>query len=311
MSKLLRAQHSGLIMEDKKQLTSLALVIGATVVAVSFTAYFLFTKDDTNQQKEAAPSPTESYTQQLEQQQISEPASFEAIEEDNILIDEVIAGEASIITTSEPQPALESTPQAKPLLPKNIESSDSWLAKQLTQLSLTQRALALFTDEDIISKFVVFIDNAANGELSEQNSPLVSPHGKFATRNYNDQEQTYVLDPKSYKRYDMYANLISTLPSDNSIALYKSMKPLLHSAYQELGYEDDDFDEKLNNAIDLALAAPVVEGQIKLIAPSANYQFADPELEELKPIQKLLIRMGPKNQLKVQASLAKLSEQIQ
>jgi len=60
----------------------------------------------------------------------------------------------------------------------------------------------------------------------------------------------------------------------------------------------------------LALATPLVEGEIRLVAPSAMYKFADPELESLRPIQKLLIRMGPENQLKVQAALEKVRKEL-
>jgi len=48
-------------------------------------------------------------------------------------------------------------------------------------------------------------------------------------------------------------------------------------------------------------------GQIELQRVSLVYQFADPKLEALPPLQKQLLRMGPENSRRVKAYLRELA----
>jgi hypothetical protein len=62
--------------------------------------------------------------------------------------------------------------------------------------------------------------------------------------------------------------------------------------------------------IDDMLAAPDVQGPIKLTQPGVFYEFADPSLEQLSAGQKVLIRMGPKNAALVKSKLRELRSEI-
>ena len=70
------------------------------------------------------------------------------------------------------------------------------------------------------------------------------------------------------------------------------------------------FNQRLLQAIDIMLAAPVIEQPIELDGVSVNYQFVDPQLEALPNAQKLLVRMGPENTKKVKAALRKLKRYL-
>ena len=45
----------------------------------------------------------------------------------------------------------------------------------------------------------------------------------------------------------------------------------------------------------LLLATPLLSGKEQLEKKVVTYAFTDPKLEQLKPIQKLLMRTGPAN----------------
>lgn len=207
--------------------------------------------------------------------------------------------------TPEPEPTPEPTPEPeKPTL----ETSDRFLKQELNELVERSHLLQPLAKADMIRKFVVFTDNAAIGEIAKQDSPMTFSDKPFAVEEQPD--GNYQLDSSSYSRYNTIARLVDAMPTNASIALYRKFKPLFQEAYGEIGYPDTNFDDTLIKAIEVAIETPVVEGDVQLIAPSAMYQFADPDLEELQPIQKLLIRMGPKNQLKVQAKLEKLRKAL-
>ncbi|WAJ69129.1 DUF3014 domain-containing protein [Catenovulum adriaticum] len=210
-------------------------------------------------------------------------------------------------TKPESNPVAEPQKPAPPPLP-SLNESDNLVKEDLQQAYQKPQIESLFDKQDLIRKFVVFVDNAGQGTLTQQHSPVKLPESDFKVIPVDDNE--YILDPESYKRYDSYVNMLTLLNAQTLIDYFKKFEPLISQAYTEIGYQDRDFEESLIDAIDVALATPLVDKEIRLVAPSAMYKFADEDLEALKPIQKLLIRMGPENQLKVQAALEKVRKEL-
>ena len=56
----------------------------------------------------------------------------------------------------------------------------------------------------------------------------------------------------------------------------------------------------LLQAIDRVLSTPIIIEPIELTRESVLYQFADPDLEKLAPLQKQVLRTGPENTQKLQ-----------
>lgn len=203
----------------------------------------------------------------------------------------------------EEEPALSSTTTDKVY-------DDSWLMTKVVELIPNSTLTDLIVEQDLISNFVVFIDNASRGELVTQFSPLQAPKQKFSAQQVEGDLLSYQLNPSDFSRYDAYAELFTTLPLDKSLAIYKELTPAIDEAHMELGYEAGTFDRKLKRALDFLIDAPVLTTDVKLVAPSAMYQYADAELEGLMSIQKLLLRMGPDNQQKVRTKLVELKEAL-
>lgn len=207
----------------------------------------------------------------------------------------------------EPEPIVEAEPE--PTHPP-MEQSDSWLKDKFAEMLMNSAVTQIIGDSDNISNFVVFVDNAAKGQVVSQFSPLNSPSGNFLVKELDGPELAYVVDPETYRRYDDYATLISSLPIDAAVETYQNLQPLVITAYEELGYDDGGFNDKLKDTLDILIETPVIEGEIRLVSPAVMYEFADPALEQLLPLQKLLLRMGPDNQRKVQAFLKELKARL-
>ena len=58
------------------------------------------------------------------------------------------------------------------------------------------------------------------------------------------------------------------------------------------------------------LETPILEREVQLVPRAAFYEFADPAFEDLQPIQKQLMAMGPRNVRAVQASLLDIARAI-
>jgi Protein of unknown function (DUF3014) len=104
--------------------------------------------------------------------------------------------------------------------------------------------------------------------------------------------------------------VISKLDMQQVAAVYVHFYPLFQGAYQDLGYPNGYFNDRLVQVIDNLLATPQPAAPIQLVRPNVMYTFADPALESRPAGQKLLIRMGPENAAAVKAKLTELRAAI-
>lgn len=163
--------------------------------------------------------------------------------------------------------------------------------------------------DQILQKVVVQVDNISRGELIYQHSPLIAPSGSLLVIE-TEEEGVYLLDASSYSRYNLYADFMANLDQELLLAFYRYYEPLLDQAYIKLGNEPGAFRSVFAEALRVILAAPVVEGEIRLTRPILSYEFEDPDLESLNMMEKQLIRMGPDNTRKIQSALEPLLNQI-
>ncbi|QYJ93478.1 DUF3014 domain-containing protein [Shewanella spartinae] len=207
----------------------------------------------------------------------------------------------------EPEAQVEEAPaEAVETLP-TLADSDQYVHDKTVEVANGMKIDPLLVEKDIVRHFVVFVDNLAQGELARKVSPLKAPNSKFTVSEVTN--KTY-LNPDSYHRYDLYANFVDNLDEEQLLSTYNKVKPLLGEAFAELGYPDMNFDDRMVEAIDVMLSAPVIDAPIELDSVSVNYKFVDPQLESLPNAQKLMIRMGPENSKKVKAALRKLKKQL-
>ncbi len=202
------------------------------------------------------------------------------------------------------EPQVEAVPEES--LPE-LADSDSYVTEKTLETANGMEITPVMIEKDVVRHFVVFVDNLAQGELARKVSPLKAPQINFTVSDVSN--KTY-LNPDSYHRYDIYADLVSNLDEQQLMQTYEKLTPLLDQAFEELGYEDVGFKQRMMQAIDVMLEAPIIEHPIEVNTISVNYQFVDPELESLPNAQKLMIRMGPENSKKVKTALRKLKQQL-
>jgi hypothetical protein len=84
----------------------------------------------------------------------------------------------------------------------------------------------------------------------------------------------------------------------------------MRRAYSELGYSEDAFDGAVLDAISRIVAVNAQELPLQLVKPSVMYLYADSRIEDLPDLDKLLIRLGPKNVLRLQSKLKSIEAQL-
>ncbi len=189
-----------------------------------------------------------------------------------------------------------------------LEDSDVEMLEQLEPLSESEELSQWAPSDDLARKLTAVAYSLADGEVAYEYLSMPAPEGKFKVSSKD--KKTY-LNSDNYERYDVYVKAVQALNVDHTVAFYLHYWPLFRSAFVELGEPDKSLQAEVMSAIDLLLETPDVDANIELVRPSVYYKFADKELENLKPTQKLLLRMGPDNRAivkeKLQAFKKKLS----
>jgi hypothetical protein len=215
---------------------------------------------------------------------------------------------APIVEYQAPEPVVE----VEPLPPLN--ESDTNILAALQQLR-GEGLLQLLVPQEVIRKFVLAVNNIAEGKVIHEYRPVVSPGTPFAPETFSvkvdgdavDQER---IANRNYARYEPYVTTLALVDSDAAVAVYRRFYPLLEEAFRELGLKKPNFHSVMIAAIDNLLAAPDAQGDLLLVRPKVFYQYADPALEQLPHTHKLMLRMGPENSRSVKASLRQLRARL-
>jgi len=113
-----------------------------------------------------------------------------------------------------------------------------------------------------------------------------------------------VIAAQSYRRYDSLAHAVDTIKEAELMAVYKRFRPLMLQVFAEFSYPDGhNLDDIFIGAARQILSAPVMNEPIEVTKQTGLYRFSDSELEELNPVHKQLLRMGPENTRLIQSKV--------
>jgi hypothetical protein len=152
------------------------------------------------------------------------------------------------------------------------------------------------------------IDRIANGVSPATELAVLKPKSGFAA---SERRREITMDPAGYRRYDALASLVASLDARAVAEAYRTIRPRLDEAYRGLGRTEAGVDTAVAAALQRLIDTPEPKDPIRLVhGAGASYAFADPTLEQLAPVQKQLIRMGPENLTRVRTRLQEIKQAI-
>lgn len=204
------------------------------------------------------------------------------------------------------EPEASSEPEAAPVEPGALDGSDTELRRALTQLGIAGN---LLVDNDLLRRSVSQINLLADGLVDVESSPLQALTSGFSA------DSAAPSISSSMRRYDAHTQALTNIAPATAAALYRKLYPLLNAAQQELG-EQASFHTRFNQALNVLITTPQPPIAPALIPHRGAggkplWRYANPELENLPPAQKQLLRTGPDNQRAIQQWLRQLQQAIQ
>ncbi len=196
-------------------------------------------------------------------------------------------------------------PAPQPLPP--LRESDASMVHGLEGLIGSQAMQRFFLPEELIRRIVATVDNLPRETYAARLNPVRPVGGLFLTTGH---DAGLAISPKNAARYAPYVKLAEAIDAKKAVDLYIRFYPLFQEAYVELGYPNAYFNDRLVEVIDHLLAAPEIEGPVKLTVPHVLHEYADPELESRSAGQKLMMRIGKENAARVRARLRELRREI-
>lgn len=208
--------------------------------------------------------------------------------------------------------------QARAALPA-LDASDAAMAGVLASLAGPQPVQTLVRSDRFVRRFVATVDNLSRPRASAMLWPVHPTGERFTVQELAAEGGTAIAQANS-ARYGPAVALLQGLDAAELARSYRQHYPLFQQAYEELGYPQAYFNDRLVAVIDHLLQAPEpqaprvrlmpVRGQVPSLQPWVRYEFEDPQLEALSAGQKILVRIGPEHARLVKAKLRALRAEI-
>ncbi len=172
-----------------------------------------------------------------------------------------------------------------------LDEMDAFLRPLLQALSSRPELVRWLATDDLVRQLAAAIDKASQGDNPAGGFMELAPRLRLAVTGSGNRR---TIDPAGYRRYDGLVTTVTTIDASAIAKIYKTIRPRLHEAYQNMGHPGGNIDAAVQQALDLLLDTPMVKGPVRLVAGAgARWAYADPDLEALTPTQKQLVRMGP------------------
>ena len=192
------------------------------------------------------------------------------------------------------------------------ENTDAAVQANLIDLAGRSGVLGFLQLDGFVRRVVATVDNLDRPHAPSRVWPVNPAGGRFTTLDLNGRAR---IAPDNAERYDAFVQFVESVDMAGAAALYRWMYPLFQRSYEELGYPGRYFNDRLVKVIDHLLATPTpsqpvevdlleIKGPVASERPWVHYRFSDPALEQASAGRKLLMRMGPDNQRRLQAQLA-------
>jgi hypothetical protein len=190
-------------------------------------------------------------------------------------------------------------PARQPLNLPNLNDSDAFIRDLVSTLSNHPTLARLLATPSLVRATTAGVIQIGDGRTPVEWLNVLRP----ATRLQILGSDSGPVSPVSHARWNQVAAAVSSVSPADAAQLYVNVKPLIDEAYIELGQPDGDFDQAILRAVRVLKDTPMPEIAPELVRRPGYFDYEDPALKELKPVQKQLLLLGPDNRRQLMAWL--------
>lgn len=185
-----------------------------------------------------------------------------------------------------------------------IADGDSILRELGGTLSGAPEIKTWLAEPGLIRRLASAVNLLADGDSPREVLGFLSPKGKFEVT--GDRH----IAPRSYQRYDLVTNVITSIDVSAAGKGYRALLPYLRSASAEVGKPNRVFETALREAMEKVINAPIPDVEPLVKEKALVYVFVDPKLEGASALQKHLLRMGLTNARALQRWVKSVHQEI-
>jgi hypothetical protein len=192
-----------------------------------------------------------------------------------------------------------SRPVAQPMNLPPLEESDSFIRDLVGTLSNHPTLARLVATPSLVRSFTVGLVQIADGRTPVDWLQVLRP----GTRLQIDGAEAGAVTADSHARWNQAVGAMLSVDPAEAAQLYVNVKPLIDQAYVDLGRPDGDVDQTILRAVRTLRETPAPSSPPRLLRRPGYYEFEDPALRALRPVQKQLLLLGPEHRRQVMAWL--------
>jgi hypothetical protein len=141
----------------------------------------------------------------------------------------------------------------------SLSDSDPVMRDALGEVAGSNVVTQYLVPDNIIRHIVVTIDNLPRQKVPVEKRPTVAVAGTFVV---DGDELHATLNAKNFARYEPMVGVVRNLDMQRLAEVYLRFYPLFQQVYQNLGYPNGYFNDRLVQVIDSLLATPQPTGPI-------------------------------------------------
>ena len=239
---------------------------------------------------------------------------------------EPVAPAPMMAEASGPQNLVDGLAPADTALPALAES-DKRVSELLGELLGKGKVMAYLLTDGFVRRVVATVDNLGRAHAPSRMWPVQPSPERFVVGGAGgsataaDSNAPATVSAANAARYTPLLAFAEAVPMEPAVALYARLYPLFQQAYEELGYPKRYFNDRLVAVLDHLLQAPEPQGPLRVkltpvntevtnLRPWVRYEYVDPALESLSSGQKIMVRMGPANELRAKALIRDLRKRV-
>ena len=208
-----------------------------------------------------------------------------------------------------PPPPPAAAPPAPPeVAPPPVPASR--LAELLQAVSSNPLYRRWIAEPDPIHRWAVVADNLQEDVSPRGQLGFLKPSQPFAV---DESKAGIAAAPAAFARYDAFTDAVVSINAAEFARVYLALHKVLEWTYRQLGYPSARPDVVAAQALGRIAGAPLGSpdgAAATLVRKGTIYLYADPKLEALGPIEKHLLRLGPRNARLVQGKARELQQAL-